>query len=222
MSNTTTTFDPSTCTLETCSVKEYGQIQYIPTLAGNALYCGIFGLGLVLQLLLGIRYKTWGYLAGMSCGISLEIVGYVGRLMLNNNIFDKNSFIIYLIGLTIGPACLTAAVYLCLGRIITIFGQKLSLLEPRTISILFVCCDFVSLVLQAVGGAIASTSVTEIDNQTGINIMIAGLASQVFSLLIFVVICGHFTWKVMKNSTKLNPEFASLRNTRRWTGMLLG
>lgn len=220
MSNTT--FDSSTCTLSTCSVEEYGQIKYIPNLAGNAIYAGIFGVLLASQLFLGIRFKTWGYLTGMLFGLLLEIVGYIGRIMLHNDIFNKNSFIIYLIGLTIGPAFLTASIYLCLGRIITIFGVQLSLLKPKWITILFVFCDFVSLLLQAAGGAIASTSDDEDSNQMGINVMIAGLASQVISLVVFAIICGHFAWRVRKNPTRLNPDFASLRNSRRFKGMLFG
>lgn len=220
MSNST--FDSSTCTLATCSVKEYGQIEYIPNLAGNAIYAGIFGLLLASQLFLGIRYKTWGYLVGMLFGLLLELLGYVGRLMLHNDIFNKNSFIIYLIGLTIGPAFLTASIYLCLSRIITIFGVKLSILKPKWITLIFVFCDFVSLLLQAAGGAIASTSDDEDGNQMGINVMIAGLASQVISLVIFAVICSHFAWRVLKNPTKLNPEFASLRMSRRFRGLLFG
>ncbi|EXJ56921.1 hypothetical protein A1O7_07265 [Cladophialophora yegresii CBS 114405] len=216
-----TTFDSADCTLATCSVKEYGQIQYIPNLAGNVIYAGIFGVLLFSQLFLGIRHKTWGYLVGMLCGLALEIVGYIGRIMLHDNIFDKNSFIIYLIGLTIGPAFLTAAIYLCLGRIITLYAIELSLLSPRAITLIFVFCDFVSLLLQAAGGAIASTSDTEADNQVGINVMIAGLASQVVSLVIFIAICAHFGWKVLKNPIKLDPQFTTLRNSRRFKGMLI-
>lgn len=227
MSNSTNSsvpFDPDNCTLATCSVKEYGQIQYIPNLAGNVAYTAIFGILIILQLVQGIRYKTWGYLAGMFFGIVLEIVGYAGRLMLHDNIFDNNSFIIYLIGLTIGPAFLTASIYLCLGRIITIYGVNLSLLKPRTVSILFVFCDFISLLLQAIGGAIASTADDNDGTDLGINVMIAGLASQVVSLVIFMVICSHFAWKVRKNPMQLNsnPEYVSLRNSRRWKLMLSG
>ena len=142
--------------------------------------------------------------------------------MLHNDIFDKNSFIIYLIGLTIGPAFLTASIYLCLGRIITIFSVDLSILKPKWITIIFVICDFISLLLQAIGGAIASTSDDEDSNQLGIDVMIAGLASQVVSLVIFAAICSHFAWRVLKNPTKLNPEFTSLRMSRRFRGFLLG
>ncbi|OAP63383.1 hypothetical protein AYL99_02610 [Fonsecaea erecta] len=213
---------PANCTLATCSIKEYGQIDYIPTLVGNAIYTGIFGFLLLLQVFLGIRYRTWGFLAGMACGIVLEVVGYVGRLMLNADIFDKNAFIVYLIGLTIGPAFLTAAIYLCLSRIITIHALELSLLQPRTIAAVFVACDFVSLLLQATGGGIAASATDNDMSQVGVDVMIAGLASQVVSLAIFMALCGHFAWKVYKNPNKLNPEHAALQRTLRFKGFLVG
>lgn len=216
------TFDPANCTLETCSVEEYGQIQYIPTLAGNAIYAGIFGVILLLQLVLGIRYKTWGYLVGMSCGLILEIIGYIARILLHDNIFENNYFIIYLVGLTIGPAFLAAAIYLCLSRIITIFGAEMSFLKPRTITLVFIICDLVSLLLQSAGGAIASVSDTKDGKQTGINVMIAGLASQVVSLTIFMAICLHFAWRVYKNPLKVNPETVVLRSSFRFKGFLYG
>lgn len=220
MSNST--FDPELCTIETCSVKEYGQIAYIPTLPGNAAYLGIFGILLIAQSFLGIRYKTWGFLAGVFFGMILEIVGYVGRIMLHDNIFNKNNFILYLIGLTIGPAFITAAIYLCLGRIIYIYGAGLSFLTSKWITIIFVTCDIISLVLQAAGGAIASTADDEDNNQMGIDIMIAGLASQVVSLVLFIVFCALFAWRVFRNPLKLESEFAALRISRRFRGMLFG
>jgi hypothetical protein len=222
MSNST--FDPADCTLATCSVKEYGQIQYIPNLAGNIAYLAIFGALTAAQIFLGVRFKTWGYLVGMICGGILEIVGYVGRLMLNNNIFDNNAFIIYLVGLTIAPAFYTASIYLCLGRIITVHSIDLSMLKPKWVTVIFVCCDFFSLVLQGAGGGIAATA--DDDDKSGkdlgINLMIAGLATQVASLAVFSAICSQFAWRVRKNPTRLNPEFATLRNSRRFKGLLFG
>ena len=50
---------------------------------------------------------------------------------------------------------------------------------------MFICFDVFSLVLQAAGGAIADTSKSPAAGQSGINIMIAGLAVQVVSLTVF-------------------------------------
>lgn len=80
------------CTLETCP-RSCAQVEYLPTLAGNAIYAAAFGLLLIAQLGLGMKYKTWGFMIGMVCGLLLEIVGYAGRIMLHNNVFDFNNFI---------------------------------------------------------------------------------------------------------------------------------
>jgi len=61
--------------------------------AGNAIYAAIFGILLVAQLGLGIKYRTWGFMVGMACGLILEVVGYVGRIMIHNDPFDFNAFI---------------------------------------------------------------------------------------------------------------------------------
>jgi hypothetical protein len=85
---------PSTinCTVETCPLS-CAQIDYVPVLAGNAVYAAAFGLLLVAQLWLGIRYKTWGFTVGMVAGLLIEVIGYAGRIMLHDNPFDFNNFI---------------------------------------------------------------------------------------------------------------------------------
>lgn len=57
-----------------------------------------------------------------------------------------------LIGLTIGPAFLSAAIYLCLGRIAIVYGAHTSRIKPRLYSKTFMAGDIVSLILQAAGG----------------------------------------------------------------------
>ncbi|KAL8668303.1 MAG: hypothetical protein Q9168_007061, partial [Polycauliona sp. 1 TL-2023] len=67
----------------------------------------------------------------------------------------------YLVTLTIAPCFLTAAIYLCLSRIILTYGAHLARFRPRTYTLIFICCDVFSLVLQAVGGGIADTADTK-------------------------------------------------------------
>lgn len=77
----------------------YGELLYVPTLWGNSLFLGIFSAGMIAQLYLGLRYRTWCFLIAMVCGLALEIMGYVARIELHDDIFNENDFIIYLIGL---------------------------------------------------------------------------------------------------------------------------
>lgn len=210
------------CTYATCSVKEDGQIEYIPTLPGNIAYAGIFFFLLMLQVFFGIRHKTWGFLVGMICGITLEIVGYAGRILLHDNVFEKNYFIIYLVGLTIAPAFLSASIYLCLGRIITIFGTGLSLLKPKVITWIFILCDTLSLLLQSAGGAMTAMADDAEGNKRGVDIMMAGLWSQVISLSIFILLCSHFAFNVFRYPIKINPQTAYTRETIKFKCFLFG
>jgi hypothetical protein len=82
------------CTLQTCPVSQ-AQLPYAPNLAGNVLFLSIFSLCLVCNLLLGIWYRTWGYVTAMSIGCMLEVLGYVGRVQMHYNPFPQNPFLLY-------------------------------------------------------------------------------------------------------------------------------
>ena len=220
--NSTLLNEPWLCTYATCPVSIFGQLHYIPSLAGNVFYLAVFVVALLVQIGLGIRYRTWGYLVAMVGGTGLEIVGYTARIELHINDFNNNFFIIYLVGLTIGPALFSAAIYLCLARIIAVYGNNVSWLSPRFITCFFVACDLVSLVLQAAGGALASLANTPSQGQTGVNIMIAGLSTQVASTFAFICICCQLAWSVKRNAFKLNPNSLSLRQSARFHFFLVG
>ena len=128
----------------------------------------------------------------------------------------------YLVCLTIGPAFLSAAIYLCLARILVVYGVTISRFSPRTYTITFMTCDFISLLLQATGGAIADTANSHSTTQTGINIMIAGLAWQVVSLLLFIACCGEYAWRVWRSWVPTAADSNPLRESRMFKAFLGG
>lgn len=160
--NETLILNPDLCTLKTCDLT-LAHLTYRPSVWGNAIFVGVFCTVLPIQIFLGILYKTWGFTLAMFLGISLEAMGYVSRIMLHKNPFDKDTFILYLIFLTIAPAFLSAGIYLCLSRIVVLFGTHLSRVKPRTYTIIFCTSDLVSLILQGAGGALASVATTPSD-----------------------------------------------------------
>lgn len=152
------------CTLDTCSVEEWGYIRYQPSVAGNALFLAVMAVLAICQLVLGIMHKTKSFAATMCLGLTTEAVGYIARVLMNGNPFNRDYFLWYLITLTIGPVFIAAAIYLTLGRIVVVYGEGISRLKPRSYTMFFLGCDIVSLCVQAVGGGIAaSTPVTDPD-----------------------------------------------------------
>lgn len=86
------------CNYTICPVQEFGQLEYRPSLAGNAFFLAFFSLGLLIQVVLAILHGTYGFLIAMIGGCGLEIIGYTARIELYNDDFDNNYFIIYLVG----------------------------------------------------------------------------------------------------------------------------
>ena len=76
--------------------------------------------------------------------------------------------------------------------------------------------DFVSLLLQAVGGAMVSLADDYDFEQTGLHVMQSGLIFQVASLLVFVALCALFAWACRQKSTELDQRFAELRSLPRF------
>lgn len=207
------------CTLQTCDLS-LAKYDYIPSLAGNALYAAIFGICIIGQLGLGIRFKTWGFMVAAVLGLVTEIIGYVGRIMAYSSPFDSNPFLIYLVCLTIAPAFLSAAIYLCLARIVVVYGEHISRFSPRTYTITFCTCDFFSLLLQAAGGGIAASANDQSTTQAGINTMLAGLSFQVFSLALFAAACAEFALRLHKNPTAWSQTHSALYSSRLFKAFL--
>ncbi|KAI9375105.1 RTA1 like protein-domain-containing protein [Aspergillus egyptiacus] len=220
--NLTLLENPDLCTLETCPLS-MGAIEYVPVLWGQILFMAIFGAAALIQLGLGIYYKTWTFMIAMVIGLVGEVVGYNGRQGLHNNPFNGDAFLQYLVSLTIAPAFFTAAIYLCLSRVVVAYGERISFFKPRTYTITFITFDFVALLLQAIGGAIASVSDDPDTTDMGINIMIAGLAWQVVALLIFVAMAAHFFLRVRKApASHRNPAFEDLCRKTYFKAFLYG
>ncbi|KAJ8097170.1 RTA1 like protein-domain-containing protein [Lipomyces tetrasporus] len=211
------------CTLETCPL-EQGLLNYLPNVGANAFFAAWFGVLLILQIFHVAKYRTWGYFVAMFSGLLLEILGYVGRIQMHSNPFTMSSYLLYLVCLTIAPAFFGAAVYLCLSRIIVVYGESISRFKPRTYTLAFIGCDFLSLVLQGAGGGLASTAAnSDSSTETGRNIMMGGLAFQVVATLMFMVASADFWWRVRRAGPDArDPSHETLRRSLKFRLFLWG
>lgn len=151
---------PLVCTLKNCPI-EWGYVHYQPSVGGNAFMAAAFGLLAAPAIYLGITHKVKLFTFCFVMGLVGEVIGYVGRILLHNNPFSENAFLIYLICATIAPCFTAAAIYLTLARIVVVFGEGISRIRPRTYTLLFSGFDFIALVVIAVGGGMAAVAVKQ-------------------------------------------------------------
>lgn len=94
LSNGLIPFGPdANCTLDLCPL-EASILRYQPLIAANLTCLIIFGLSLVVHTFQGFWKHTWGFTTSSIAGCILEIVGYVGRLMIHDNPFEFTGFLI--------------------------------------------------------------------------------------------------------------------------------
>jgi RTA1 like protein len=197
-----------------CSVEDtiYG---YYPNLAANAFFAAFFGCFMIINLVLGIRYRSWTFLIAMVGGCMTEMVGYISRVMLNDNPYDNAGFNMQITCLTIAPALIAAGIYLTLKHLVICFGEEHSYLKARYYTWLFIACDLVSLTLQGAGGGVAATA-EDNDATTvtmGNNLMMAGIAFQVVTLLGFAVITALYYFRLSRSATGLSAAAESVKNS---------
>lgn len=98
------------------------------------------------------------------------------------------------------PTFFTAGIYILLGEFIRLLGRESSILRPSLYLWIFCTCDIISLVVQAVGGGMASAEANKIHGDTapGTHIMVAGIVFQLFSVTVFVACAADFIRRTMR------------------------
>lgn len=67
------------CNFDICSIED-SNFNYRPSVPLNSAMLALFAISLILNLIQGVSYKTWGFMIAMSLGNVAEIIGYGGRI----------------------------------------------------------------------------------------------------------------------------------------------
>ncbi|KAJ5517772.1 RTA-like protein [Penicillium expansum] len=180
------------CTLALCPADASLQ-GYRPTLSAQIAFIALFGVSMLIHLAQGVLYRTWFFASMMALGCIGEMIGYAGRVLLYQNPFSFDGFIIEICCITISPVFFAAAIYVSLANVSNFLGPEACRFPVKTYVWVFVPCDIVSLILQAVGGALSSSSVGS--DKSGEYITLAGLAFQVFTLTIFTAMALDYLFR---------------------------
>ncbi|KAL4820884.1 RTA1 like protein-domain-containing protein [Aspergillus spinulosporus] len=171
---------------------------YVPSLAAGIVFLVLFGLTMVGQAIQFAWKRTW-WCAVFAVGSLTEVIGWAGRTWSAECPYNTNAFLMQITTLIIAPTFYTAGVYVLLGRFIQLLGRDSSILSPRVYLIIFVTCDIISLVVQAIGGGMASVAAAQENGNTtpGTNIMVAGIIFQMASITVFVLCAADFVRRTL-------------------------
>lgn len=126
--------------------------------------------------------------------------------------------------LIIAPTFFTAGIYVVLGALIRLMGRKYSLIGPITYLWIFCSCDILSLVIQAIGGAMASEAVAKIPprgSKAGTDIMVGGIVFQMGSITIFALLFFDFLRRVQREKETLGAKIDWLIGATAFSGLMI-
>ncbi|KAK0457343.1 RTA1-like protein, partial [Desarmillaria tabescens] len=166
---------------------------YTPNRTICILFLSLFSVSTIIHVAQAIAYRTWWWFGtAVLCGI-LEILGWSARLWSSFNPGLKDPFGMQLTCTILAPTPLLAANFVILEKLIQRLGTEYSRLSPRAYMILFCTCDVISLAVQAFGGGLASSAVSNgTDPEKGGHIMLIGVAFQLAVITVYSILGIEF------------------------------
>ncbi|KAI0601495.1 RTA1 like protein-domain-containing protein [Biscogniauxia sp. FL1348] len=195
----------SDCTTRDCSRMF---LTYEPSLAGNAVLLALFVVLIPISLFLGIKYRSSVFATAVATGLALETMGYIGRVLLHSNPNSRGDFIVFLLGTTLGPTCICGAMFLIMPRIVAVYGEEFRSWRPVWYLFLFYALTIISLVLELTGAIVSTVQDDDDLVNTGIRILVVGLAVQIVALGIFVAHAVMFAIALRTRRHVLDPKYS--------------
>ncbi|RAL15500.1 RTA1 domain-containing protein [Aspergillus homomorphus CBS 101889] len=181
-------------------VEGYGtSYGYRPSLAAGIVFCVLFGVSMLAHMVQMVWKRTW-WCSVFVLGCATEVLGWAGRTWSAECPYNSTAFLMQISTLIIAPTFFTAGIYVLLGRFISLLGRETSMLRPKLYLWIFVTCDIVSLVVQAIGGGLASMAYNEANGDTapGTHTMVAGIVFQLASITVFVLLAADFVRRTLR------------------------
>lgn len=176
---------------------------YRPNLGANIFLAAFFGALALFQLGYGVYSRTWSFTVALGVACILETVGYIGRVLMNDNPWKSGPFEMQIVCLILAPSFLAAGVYLSLKHIVLYLGPEFSRIKPTLYTWVFIGCDIGSIILQAVGGGVAASGRKNPELlDAGNGIIITGIAFQVATMSVCGLLALDFFIRVYRNGRR--------------------
>ncbi|KAI9892129.1 MAG: hypothetical protein M1814_001835 [Vezdaea aestivalis] len=181
---------------------------YTPSLGLAGTAAALFFIAFVIHLYFVIKYRSWSMIP-LTIGTLLEIVGYVARSLASKNPYNLIYFIIQYFFIVVAPVMFSASIYTILSGVIKVVGRQYSpFLPPAAILWIFIVADVICTGVQVAGAALIGVAESNRnDPTTANNILLIGLAVQVFAFFVFLVLLSVFLFKVRKMSRSTMMPF---------------
>ncbi|KZV87507.1 RTA1-domain-containing protein [Exidia glandulosa HHB12029] len=177
-------------------------LGYTPSNVLTSIATLAVALVAVAQVYLTVKYHA-KWLLAMTIGCFAYAIGLASRFALARDPTNRTVFIVEYLLIVLAPCTFIAATYVLLGRLAHyLSADKLLLIRPSLVSVVFVTADIVTFLIQALGGSMVVGTDDPNKIKTGGNLFKLGLILQLVSFAFFIVLVVIFTVRVYKREPR--------------------
>ncbi|KAI1610971.1 RTA1 domain-containing protein [Exophiala viscosa] len=189
--------------------------DYYPSFGAALVFSALFGLLVIAHIWQAAAYKK-KFCWVITMAAIWETVAFTFRTLSTRHQQNTTFYLIFQIFILLAPLWVNAFDYMVLGRMIHFFIPSHSLfsIPASTLAVGFVSLDFVSFIIQLIGGSWAGPTAPAAKQLQGIHIYMGGIGLQQFFILIFVGFGVKFQREMLELERRGVPA------KKKWRGLL--
>lgn len=192
---------------------------------GGNIFFFIFFLAVLLFNVGMLRYSRYHwYNITFVCGFVLQVLCFLGRILSFTDDTNINYYLLQYVSSMLSPAFIMGGIYFLFAQNVVVHGRSYSILKPMWYSYFFVFCDVFSLIIQGIGGGMASVaSKNNQDPHPGTWTMFGGVVFQVVAMSIFIIFWLEFITRIhFKDAKKITTDIKyKKKSIKNWFLLLL-
>lgn len=134
---------------------------YEPSPVGNAIFIAVFAVLIPLAVIIGVKCKRLLCATAVVVGLALEVIGYVGRVLLRNDPISEAGLNLFLVGTTLGPNFICIVIFMTVPPVVTVYGDHFRSWRPKWYQYLLYALTAASVILELAGGLVSTMSDTQ-------------------------------------------------------------
>ncbi|KAF5570859.1 phospholipid-translocating ATPase [Fusarium phyllophilum] len=204
----------------TCPASD-GFYSYNPSVGGNTVLLVVFALLALAAIYFGIRSRTYLFSIALTTGLFLEVLGFVGRILLHSKRDSQSHFFLFLFGTVLGPSLISVAIFIILPHILGIYGEPLCPFRPLVAGLVFWGLAAVTVLFELIGIVFTAYESHGVTRKQGAAIIATGLAIQALSLIACTGLHFWFTLSLSTRRGTLDARHSQVYSSSRFKKFLL-
>lgn len=121
------------------------------SIGGSAVFLALYAFLTPVTFYQGYRFRTPGFSALLATGLSFEVLGFLGRILLQKDRHHQGYFALALLGSVLGATFICSAMSIVLPHILALFGDRHAPCQSLFTTFLLSALLMVSLILNIIG-----------------------------------------------------------------------